>query len=330
MAFIESVKKQSGGSGGHTILDNEGTSLTQRDDLQFKGAYSEDDSTDEKTVVNVVREMTKAEFDQLTEEEKTGFINITDITGGGDDRFQPVIYSEDEREIGVWIDGKPLYQKTVYIATITSPSTTVAHGISNLDWIVDYSLIGLYAGETKEIAPSSGSSASIGVVIGSWDSTNISFNMGNLSYGFSDCYLTIRYTKSSDTAGSGQWTPQGVPAHHYSEDEQVVGTWIDGSTLYEKTIKFNNKNVTNSESTSELVHGVSNIDTAFVHSAYIDFNGTEKWATAMNVIVVGSSSYRFEWTIGSSAIYLEADNLSFSASTDRTYLFVIRYTKSST
>lgn len=23
--------------------------------------------------------------------------------------------------------------------------------------------------------------------------------------------------------------------HHYSTDEQVVGTWIDGSTLYEKT-----------------------------------------------------------------------------------------------
>ena len=24
--------------------------------------------------------------------------------------------------------------------------------------------------------------------------------------------------------------------HHYSTEEQVIGTWIDGSTLYEKTI----------------------------------------------------------------------------------------------
>ena len=28
----------------------------------------------------------------------------------------------------------------------------------------------------------------------------------------------------------------GIPAHHYSENEQVIGTWIDGSTLYEKTL----------------------------------------------------------------------------------------------
>ena len=49
-------------------------------------------------------------------------------------------------------------------------------------------------------------------------------------------YLTMQYTKTTDTAGSGKWTPQGVPAIHYSTDEQVIGTWIDGSTLYEKTI----------------------------------------------------------------------------------------------
>jgi hypothetical protein len=52
--------------------------------------------------------------------------------------------------------------------------------------------------------------------------------------------VTVQYTKTTDTAGSGQWTPQGVPAHHYSTDEQVVGTWIDGSTIYEKTLVLNN------------------------------------------------------------------------------------------
>ena len=47
--------------------------------------------------------------------------------------------------------------------------------------------------------------------------------------------VNIWYTKDSDTPGSGEWTPSGVPTHHYSTDEQVVGTWIDGSTVYEKT-----------------------------------------------------------------------------------------------
>ena len=69
------------GSGGHTILDNNGTALTQRDEMQFVGTYSEDDSTNEITKVNIVREMTKAEFDLLSADEKTGIINVTDEAG---------------------------------------------------------------------------------------------------------------------------------------------------------------------------------------------------------------------------------------------------------
>lgn len=73
---------ESGGSGGHTILDNEGDSLTQRSSLQFKGAYSEDNSTDSITEVNVIRSMTKAQFNQLSSDEKVGIINITDESTG--------------------------------------------------------------------------------------------------------------------------------------------------------------------------------------------------------------------------------------------------------
>lgn len=70
----------SGGSGGsgHTILDDDGTALAQEDDLQFVGVYSEDDSTDEVTKVNIYREMTKSEFDLLSADEKKGFIRVTD------------------------------------------------------------------------------------------------------------------------------------------------------------------------------------------------------------------------------------------------------------
>ena len=117
--------------------------------------------------------------------------------------------------------------------------------------------------------------------------------------------------------------------HEYSTEEKIVGKWIDGKTLYEKTIKFNNKNVTGIENTSELLHGISNIDTAFVYEAYADFGGGENWSTAMNGILAGSTMCYFQWKIGSTAIYLVANNLSFSASTDRSYLFTIRYTKTS-
>lgn len=66
------------GAGGHTIVSDDGTDLTQRAKLQFIGAYSEDNSVDDTTEVNVVRNMTRAQFNQLSADEKTGLINITD------------------------------------------------------------------------------------------------------------------------------------------------------------------------------------------------------------------------------------------------------------
>lgn len=68
------------GAGGHTIVADDGTDLAQRANLQFIGAYSKDNSVDDTTEVNVVRNMTKAQFDLLTADEKTGFINTTDET----------------------------------------------------------------------------------------------------------------------------------------------------------------------------------------------------------------------------------------------------------
>ena len=66
------------GAGGHTIVSDDGTDLAQRAKLQFIGAYSEDNSVDDTTEVNVVRNMTRAQFNQLSADEKTGLINISD------------------------------------------------------------------------------------------------------------------------------------------------------------------------------------------------------------------------------------------------------------
>ncbi len=225
-AWCEIETGGGGGSGGHTIVDDSGTSLTQRTNLQFNGAYSEDNATDDTTEIDVVREMTKAEFDQLTEAEKTGLINITDITGGNDDRFQPVLFSENEQEIGVWVDGKPLYQKSFIFTsslTITDNWTSTTYTIADIDNIADGIIWRVDCKGSIYIDTNvQGSTIYI-----STKSKNSTFGVGSV--------LTIRYTKTSDVAGSGTWTPQGVPALHYSEDEQVIGTWIDGSTLYEKT-----------------------------------------------------------------------------------------------
>lgn len=63
---------------GHTILDNSGTALPAEPNLQLKGVYTHDDSTNETTVAEVTRVMTSADYNLLSEEEKQGVIVITD------------------------------------------------------------------------------------------------------------------------------------------------------------------------------------------------------------------------------------------------------------
>ena len=232
-------------------------------------------------------ELTYAEYQALTPEQQLDGTEyfITDINGDGQ-QFQPICYSEEEREIGVWIDGKPLYEKTVSISpTSLSHGTTIAHGISNVDTVVWLETLMIRSSNRSIILPYAPTSNAFSGFYA--DRTNIIFTGGDTwqSTDYSNLYATIRYTKITDQAGSGTWTPQGVPAVHYSEDEQVVGTWIDGSTLYEKTLIFNNVQVTQSDSTSGLVHNVSNIGSfKRVTEAYVDFSGGQNWIPAIDTI----------------------------------------------
>lgn len=64
--------------GGHVILDDAGTSLAQEPNLQFQGTYMYDDSTNQKTVVPIVRSVTAAAFAQMSAAEKKGIVKVTD------------------------------------------------------------------------------------------------------------------------------------------------------------------------------------------------------------------------------------------------------------
>lgn len=169
-------------------------------------------------------ELTWDEYEALTEEEKTNgtVYYITDADEIEPDKFRPVIYSEDEREIGVWTDGKPLYQKTAFV----TPGNTISTVGLSLKHAQCYSIS--TSGGIIPVPYNDGS------YICWWMSSDaIRFATGRSD--ISQYVITYQYTKDSDFAGSGKWTPQGVPAHHYSTDEHVIGTWVDGSTLYERT-----------------------------------------------------------------------------------------------
>lgn len=68
-----------GGGGGHTIEGADGTALSQEPTLQFADADATDDAVNEKTVVNVVRKRTQAEYDAMSAADQAkGIIHITD------------------------------------------------------------------------------------------------------------------------------------------------------------------------------------------------------------------------------------------------------------
>lgn len=158
-----------GGSGGHTIINPNDVSLTQRTGLQFTGNVAvTDDSANDKTVVN--------------------------ISGGGGS----VNYSTTEQVIGTWIDGKPLYQKTINCGALPNNTTkNTAHSISDIEYAV------IIQGSARN--PNNGIQIPLPYVYGNTrclqtyiDSTNIKLISSENMSGYTESYVTIQYTKTTD------------------------------------------------------------------------------------------------------------------------------------
>ena len=74
----EWANESGGGSGGHTIINSAGTSMTQRTGLQFEGMYVTDDSTNDKTKVSIPQ-FTQAGWDALSSADKAKYNGCTVI-----------------------------------------------------------------------------------------------------------------------------------------------------------------------------------------------------------------------------------------------------------
>lgn len=68
----EWANESGGGSGGHTIINDAGTSMTQQPNLQFKGLAVSNDGTNSKTVVSIPQ-FTQAEWDDLSSAQKAAY-----------------------------------------------------------------------------------------------------------------------------------------------------------------------------------------------------------------------------------------------------------------
>ena len=108
-------------------------------------------------------------------------------------------YSTTEKIVGKWIDGKPLYQKTINFGSLPNNTTKdVAHGVSNMGIMVE--CLGVATSST-EILPLPR------VSVGTQDpkysiSLSASTTYIRIVTGFDrspfSAYVTIRYTKTTD------------------------------------------------------------------------------------------------------------------------------------
>ena len=309
-----------GGSGGHTIIDENGQSMTQRTGLEFTGNVQvTDDSVNDKTIVDILggggnvygafintnrvlasgnipqgsstytatedcallftilsdsNNSAKIEIDgvkvweQYDQNGINSFANFLlvrsgqivtftqsysssgnykayALTQGTNGIFAPVIYSDNERVIGVWRDNKPLYQKTFLFHSTDSQGNYVFQDVSSLN--ID-SCVEIKGTCDRNVA-------GLGAIIydmNSFESNQYQTYLGYSAFNGKIQYtiklpvgetttwqvITLRYTKTTDVAGSGNWNTDGVPTHHYSTSEQVVGTWTNNKPLYAKTFVF--------------------------------------------------------------------------------------------
>lgn len=101
-----------------------------------------------------------------------------------------------------WYDGKKIYQKTIHVGAINSADKTVAHGISNvyeiwLDLANSFLKTTTSGGNGNTYAIPRISPVNINQSIGILASrTSIIINAGSNAK-FADCYVTVRYTKTT-------------------------------------------------------------------------------------------------------------------------------------
>lgn len=121
--------------------------------------------------------------------------------------------------------------------------------------------------------------------------------------------------------------------HVYSMEEHVVGTWIDGKPIYERTYVANNISL----SGSKLAEAIESLDqviniSGFADCHFVDSNKTGHWTWPINTSVISSNSYylevfymTIEQSISESGIYC---HLTLNGTETYKNIFVtIQYTK---
>ena len=178
-------------------------------------------------------------------------------------------YSEEEQLIGQWVDGKPLYRSIRSINTDSSnKSLTIDISDLNIDKVIKSN--GFFKRRNNNgfvPLPINYSVAYCYYDILDTNKNKITL-VRDMSTHWSDVtfYCYFEYTKTTDTSidkkeiVANDINMQLYDGTHYSEDEKVIGQWIDGKPLYRKTYSAKTASTAN-----------SNVDVAGIDLSLLDY-----------------------------------------------------------
>ena len=164
--------------------------------------------------VRDVPKMTLAEYNALTNKPKLWLrtdapesdrgISANDVeysTGVSvEDKIDTISsYSTTEKVVGTWINGKPLYQSIVSCGALPNNTTKVtAHGITGISKVVDITGYAFNGNDSIPIPYFNAQNANVKVGLYA-NASNIIINSGSVDMSsYSESYVTLRYTKTTD------------------------------------------------------------------------------------------------------------------------------------
>lgn len=143
------------------------------------------------------------------------------------------LYSTTEQVVGCWTDGRPLYQKTIDFGALPNATNkSVAHGISNINYITSIKGTAYNSSSPMwlDLSLPHPEQLILAITVIA-DKTNITV-IAKSDRRTLSALITLQYTKTTDAANSFKYASE----NDYSTTEKIVGTWIDGKPLYQKTL----------------------------------------------------------------------------------------------
>lgn len=182
------------------------------------------------------------------------------------------VYSTEEQRVGVWINGKPIYKKTLQTTFPSNGASKYVDIGAPIEW-------GSY--EAQVITPTgiqvlnalklSGTTVTWllrAAIIPNTDTThpNAIFieNTAGTAYNDKTVYITVLYTKTTDSAVDYTIEDTNI----YSDKETLIGKWF-GEDLYQRT--FIKTPITTNDEVIEI--GVA-CGMVFAKDAFVTFSGS--------------------------------------------------------